>query len=70
MWGRVAKRIQTQPGQQVMALPHLIFLTILFVAGLVAWAIDVDRADTPLLVASTVIAGLGSGSFLSAWVLS
>ena len=30
----------------------------------------VDRADTPLLVASTVIAGLGSGSFLSAWVLS
>lgn len=54
----------------MIAMPHLIFLTVLFVAGLIAWAIDVDRADTPLLVASTVIAGLGSGSFLSAWVLS
>lgn len=53
-----------------MALPHLIFATVLFVAGLVAWAIDVDRADTPLLVASTIVAGLGTGSFLSAWVVA
>lgn len=53
-----------------MALPHLIFLTICFVAGLVAWIVDVDRADTPLLIASTITAGLGSGAFLSAWVLA
>lgn len=51
-----------------MALPHLVFLTVLFVAAVLAWMFDVDRHDTPLLVAGTVIAGIGGGLFLGAWV--
>lgn len=47
----------------------LVFLTVCFTAGLVAWLLDVHSADTPRLVAFTVIAGLGSGAFLGAWVL-
>ena len=52
----------------MIAMPHLLFLSLLFVAGLIAWQLDLDRKDTPLVIAGTVIAGLGAGVFLGAWV--
>lgn len=45
----------------------LVFLTILFAAGLAAWILDLDNVDTPTAVSGAVIAGLGAGIFLSAW---
>lgn len=51
----------------MIALPHLVFLTVLFLAGLVAWVFTVDRRDTPLLIAGAVVAGVGAGLFLGAW---
>ena len=52
----------------MIALPHLIFLTVLFVAGLVAWALDFGGHDTPTAVAGTIVAGLGAGVFLGVWL--
>ena len=46
----------------------LIFLTMLFVAGLLAWILDVGDWDTGTAVAGTIVAGLGAGAFLGAWV--
>ena len=51
----------------MIAMPHLIFVTVLFVAGLVAWILDLNRWDTPTAVAGTIVAGLGAGIFLAAW---
>ncbi len=51
-----------------IALPHLIFLTVLYVAGLLAWLFDLRSKKTPVLLASVVIAGIGAGIFLGAWV--
>jgi len=52
----------------MIAMPHLAFLTVLFVAGLIAWQLDLDRKDTPLVIVGTVIAGLSAGILLGAWV--
>lgn len=52
----------------MIAMPHLVFLTVMFAAGLLAWVLTVDRHDTPLLIAGTVVAGLGAGLFLGVWV--
>ena len=52
----------------MIAMPHLVFLTVCFVAGLLAWILDVGRWDTPTAVAGTIVAGLGAGLFLGAWV--
>jgi len=52
----------------VIAMPHLLFLTVLFVAGLVAWAVDLGGHDTPTAVAGTIVAGLGAGVFLGVWL--
>lgn len=53
-----------------IALPHLMFLTVLFVAGVVAWL--TSRAwpwhDTPAAIAAGIVAGLGAGLFLNAWL--
>lgn len=48
--------------------PTVIFLTMLFVAGLLAWILDLANWDTPTAVAGTIVAGLGAGVFLGAWV--
>ena len=47
--------------------PTAIFLTMLFVAGLLAWILDLANWDTPTAVAGTIVAGLGAGAFLAAW---
>ena len=52
----------------MIAMPHLIFLTVAFVAGLAAWAVDLGRHDTGTAVAGTIVAGLGAGMFLNAWI--
>ena len=52
----------------MIAMPHLLFLTVAFVAGLLAWILDLTRWDTPTAVAGTVVAGLGAGMFLGVWL--
>ena len=51
----------------MIAMPHLLFLTVVFAAGLVAWVVDLGEHDTPTAVAGTIVAGLGAGIFLAAW---
>ena len=51
----------------MIAAPHLAFLTLIFAAGLVAWAVDLGEHDTVTAVAGTIVAGLGAGVFLAAW---
>jgi len=52
----------------MIAMPHLIFLTVAFLAGLAAWAVDLGGHDTPTAVAGTIVAGLGAGVFLGVWL--
>ena len=51
----------------MIAMPHLLFLTVVFAAGLVAWVVDLGEHDTVTAVAGTVVAGLGAGIFLGVW---
>jgi len=52
----------------MIAAPHLAFLTLIFLAGLTAWILDLNRWDTPTAVAGTIVAGLGAGVFLGVWL--
>lgn len=52
----------------MIAMPHLLFLSVLFLAGLIAWIVDLNRWDTPTAVAGTIVAGLGAGVFFGAWI--
>ena len=52
----------------MIAMPHLIFVTVLFAAGLVAWVVDLGEHDTVTAVAGTIVAGLGAGVFLGVWL--
>ena len=52
----------------MIAMPHLIFVTVLFVAGLTAWVLDFGRYPTSVILPGAVIAGLGAGLFMAAWV--
>lgn len=52
----------------MIAMPHLLFLSVLFLAGLIAWILDLANWDTPTAVAGTIVAGIGAGLFLGAWV--
>ena len=45
---------------------HWWFLVVCYLAGVVAWLVKADYQDSPLMMASAVIAGLGAGFFLSA----
>jgi hypothetical protein len=54
-------------GDLMIAMPHLLFLTVVFAAGLVAWVVDLGEHDTVTAVAGTVVAGLGAGIFMGAW---
>jgi len=51
-----------------VGLPHLIFLTVLFVAGIVGWKLTADKEDHPAMVASAIIVGLAAGIFMGAWL--
>ncbi len=52
----------------MIAMPHLLFLSVLFLAGLTAWILDLNRWDTHTAVAGTIVAGLGAGVFLGVWL--
>lgn len=52
----------------MIPMPHLLFLSVLFLAGLIAWIVDLNRLDTPTAVAGTIVAGLGAGIFLGVWL--
>ena len=52
----------------MIALPHLVFLTSLFAAGLTAWLLDFGRWDFGTQLAGGIVAGLGAGVFLGAWL--
>ncbi len=53
----------------MIAMPHLLFLTLLFAAALVAWALDTrwPWTETAAAIPAAIIAGLGAGIFLAAW---
>lgn len=48
----------------MIALPHLVFLTVLFAAGFTAWLLDFGRWDFGTQVAGSIVAGLGAGLFI------
>ena len=52
----------------MIAMPHLLFLTVMFVAGLVAWALDFGRYPTSVILPGAVVAGIGAGIFIGAWI--
>ena len=54
-------------GDLMIAMPHLLFLTVVFAAGLVAWVVDLGEHDTVTAVAGTIVAGLGAGMFWAVW---
>ena len=45
----------------------LLFLTVLWAAGFVAWLLDVGRWPTAVALPGAVVAGLGAGIVLGAW---
>ena len=51
----------------MIAMPHLLFLSVLFLAGLIAWTLDFGRYPTSVILPGAVVAGLGAGIFLAAW---
>ena len=51
----------------MIAMPHLLFLTVMFVAGLTAWALDFGRYPTSVILPGAVVAGFGAGVFVGAW---
>ena len=53
-----------------VALPHLIFLTVLLAAAWIVWITDRNWPwhDTATAVPAAVVAGLATGYILSAWM--
>ena len=49
----------------MIALPHLIFITVLMVAAWIALPLLTDRDDTPLMFGQTIILGLLTGGILT-----
>ena len=54
----------------MIAMPHLIFLTLTFIAALVAWALDTcwPWSDSAAAIPAVIVAGLTGGLFLGAWL--
>lgn len=52
-----------------VAFPHLIFATVLWLAGLVVWLTDRrwPWTDTPAAFGAVTVAGLGAGLLFGAW---
>lgn len=51
----------------MIAFPHLLFLTIMYAAGMIAWAINFDTRSTPIMLAGVIVAGVATGMFLGVW---
>jgi hypothetical protein len=52
----------------MIAMPHLMFLTLLALGALLLWMLDVPGMDTPTLTAGAVVMGLGAGLLMGAWL--
>ena len=54
----------------MIAMPHLIFLTLTFLAALVAWALDTrwPWTETAAAIPAVIVAGLTGGMILGAWL--
>ena len=54
----------------MIAMPHLIFLTFLFLAALVAWALDTrwPWSDSAAAIPAVIVAGMAGGMILGAFV--
>ena len=54
----------------MIAMPHLIFLTLMFLAALVAWALDTrwPWTETAAAIPAVIVAGLTGGMILGAWI--
>lgn len=52
-----------------MSAPHLLFITILYVAALVTWVVAPwwPWKDTGAVAGATVVAGLAAGALIGAW---
>ena len=50
-----------------VALPHIVFLTILYIGGLILWKLNADTKDTPLLIGQAVIVGGVGGVLIGAF---
>lgn len=52
-----------------MSAVHLAFVTVLWLAGFVAWVTDRrwPWTQTAMAMPAAVVAGLGAGYFLAAW---
>ena len=51
----------------MIALPHLLFLTVMGLFAWIAWALDVAAWDDATAVSATVVMGLGTGLLIGAW---
>ena len=45
----------------------LVFLSVLWAAGFVAWLLDIGRYPTADILPGAVVAGLWAGIFMGAW---
>ena len=54
----------------MIAMPHLIFLTLMFAAALVAWALDTrwPWSDSAAAIPAVIVAGMAGGMILGAWI--
>ena len=54
----------------MIAMPHLIFLTLMFAAALVAWALDTrwPWTETAAAIPAVIVAGMAGGLLIGAWV--
>ena len=54
----------------MIAMPHLIFVTALFLAALVAWALDTrwPWSDSAAAIPAVIVAGMAGGLLIGAWV--
>lgn len=48
-------------------LMSLLFLTMLFIWGLVSWVLDLPSKSLTCSVGGAIVAGLGCGLFIGAW---
>ena len=57
-------------GGPLIAMPHLIFLTFLFLAALVAWALDTrwPWSDSAAAIPAVIVAGMAGGLLIGAWI--
>ena len=54
----------------MIAMPHLLTLTFLFLAALVAWALDTrwPWSDSAAAIPAVIVAGLAGGLLIGAFV--